>query len=197
MDRLRREGNWEDACETRELIRISARRNGYSKEAAKDYAWEQIAETFPPQSALEIAIIPVFQWLAKGKRPQESFVAIDQRNGSGDVSLADTWRCGCLAIAMLHARALGFNLLKFKVFEAMVQIAADDPENMEQQSALAKVMDQPLEFLKRFAVTRFESLLCQEDLLPEEARREVRGITEAIRQMMSENIEDVLTATLA
>jgi hypothetical protein len=196
MERLRGQQDWEQACQLRELFRLQARHNGYSREDAKEFAWQQMIELFPPQSPAEIATEPVFQWLAKGNRPHQAFTAIDPSNGSGDVSFVDMWRCSCLAIALLHARTLGYRLLKFKVFEAMVRITDADPENLELRSVLANVVEQPLAFLKRFALSRFESLLSKEDLLPEEARGELRGITVEIRQMMLERVDDVLTGTL-
>lgn len=196
MERLRRQGEWDEAAELREIIRLQARRAGHSRQEARDIAWRELEELFPPRSQVEIATEPIFQWLARSNRPHQSFVAIDQRNGSGDVSFVDMWRCSCLAIALLHARTLGFKLLKFKVFEATVRITDADPENLELRSVLANVVEQPLAFLKRFALSRFESLLSKEDLLPEEARGELRGITVEIRQMMLERVDDVLTGML-
>jgi hypothetical protein len=182
MQMLRRQGEWDEACRFRDMIRLQARRAGHSRLEARNIAWSELKEAFPPRSPVDIATEPIFQWLAKSTRPHLSFESIEPNMGPDDLSFPALWRMGCVATALHIAKTNGFGLLMFRAYEAMVRIAADDPEDLNLRSHMAYALDQPLRFLDQSVLTRLETVLNTDDAVPEEAGQELRLLVQAIQQ---------------
>jgi hypothetical protein len=182
MQMLRRQGEWDEACRLRDMIRLQARRAGYSRLEARNIAWSELEEAFPPRSAVDIATEPVLQWLARSTRPHSSFASIEPNMGPDDLSLVELWRMGCVAMSLHIATTKGFWLLMFKAYEAMVGIADDAPEDLNLRSHMAYALAQPLRFLEQVVLPQFETLLNTEDAVPEEAGKELRLLVEAFQQ---------------
>jgi len=190
MERLRRQGEWDEAVELREIIRLQARRAGHSRQQARDIAWRELEELFPPKSQLEIAAEPIFQWLAMCNRPHPSLTAIDPGIRLGELPVAVLWRISCTAMALHLAKSKGFRLLVFNAYEAMVRIADCDSENLELRSTMAIALDQPVRFLEEYALTRFETLLKTEDVLSDDAGKELRLLVDAVQQMSRQVVDE-------
>ncbi|HBJ36638.1 MAG TPA: hypothetical protein DDZ51_18155 [Planctomycetaceae bacterium] len=196
MTRLRREGRWEAATEFREQRRLQARRDGLSKDAAKETAWAQMAEHFQAMSEEELAIEPAIRWFVMGGFPHQSIVAIEDRE-SVDVSYANVWQGVCAAIALLHARRQNGSIVSFQITEMMIQLVNDAPDNIQLRLVFARVLSSPHAFLRRYAVSRLSDLLRTNDQMHPDDHAELSLLVATIQQMTPENVDEVLAKALA
>ena len=69
MDRLRREGRWDEASQFRRAIIKGCRARGLKKAEARDYAWRETARAYPPARAETPPDVPVEElneWYSDG-----------------------------------------------------------------------------------------------------------------------------------
>jgi hypothetical protein len=190
MQRLRCQGEWNEAAELREMIRLQARRAGHSRLKAREIAWTALEELFPPRSQVDIATEPIFQWLARCDRPHPSLTAIEPNKNLDELAAAVLWRISCVSLALHLAKSLRFRLLVFKAYEAMVHIADCDKDDIELRLIMANALEHPRRFLERCALPRLEAILSTEDALPEDAVKELRLLVDAIQQMAHHVVDD-------
>ncbi len=184
MDRLRREGRWEDACEFREQRRLAAKREGLSRSDAVERSWREMAQAYPPLSDEEIDALPVVQFIAMGDFPPESIRHIDTGNG---LSLAELWRSTCLAVALELATESKSQFGWLSVVGHALELIHDSANCDISKGALSYAIWQPRGFLLGFALQRFEALLDDDSQLGEHTD-ELRCFAKSIAKLSTDSV---------
>ena len=192
MARLRAEGRWQDATDFRENRRLKAKRDGFSRAEAKERAWEEMADAYPPLSQHQIALLPSIQWLAMGQFPISSF---PKNADPEELSYTSIWGGACASIALLHAKMKSCEAW-FAVVEQLVARVNKDPTNEELRCVLTYAAATPYGFLKECVAPIFAKLLRPHAQLPPEDHAELDALVKAIEAITPENVNEVLTTRL-
>jgi hypothetical protein len=192
MSRLRAEGRWQDATDFRESRRLKAKRDGLSRAEAKEQAWQEMADAFPPMAQQQIDLLPSIRWLVMGQFPMSSF----PKNADPEqVSYASIWGGACASIALLHAKMKSCEAW-FAIVEQLVARVNKDPTNEELRCVSMHALATPYGFLAEYVVPSFARLLHPHDQLTPEDHAELAALVKAIEAITPENVDEVLTTRL-
>ncbi|QEF98803.1 hypothetical protein Mal15_28590 [Stieleria maiorica] len=198
--RLRRESpaRWHEACEFRGAVRKKAKAEGFTRKAANDRAWKEMAHEFPPLTDAQIAAYPSVVWATLGLFP----IQLPQLDADGEPKLAHIDFGIKIAIAMLHADSNRSMSARIQTTEiATGHLIASKAEN-ELRQLIALALANPAGFLVGPALVKLRAVAgrlsdgVDRDLSDIDAKW-VHSILRSLERMTTQNVFDVVRSDFA